>query len=445
MSFQQISDGILLVSCLFIILGSLFITLKMRFVQVRYLKTLFSILKNSFQSRADNSASHMILPHRALFTAMSTTLGISTIVGPVIAINLGGPGALLGFLLTSFLGSAATFTEVSLSIEHRKKLSSGEVMGGPMQYMAALISPAMAKWYALSCLSLMVIWSGAQANQLAAILDSPLLGTFRIPVFVSGFLIAGFILALFLGGIKRIGAFSAKLIPLMFTLYVGSCLLILGFNFDKLPGTFYAMFESALSPVALSSGGMVGGIVSTLRWGIFKGTQACEAGIGTQAIPHAMADTQDHETQGALAMLSTYTAGLLAFISGCVALVTETWASQDLPLGISMAAASFEMYFSSFGVVIIVVCAFLFGIGTILGNSYNGSQCFAYLTNNKKSLYYTLGATLMVFIGAITEVKVLWSFMDLILAAMAVPHMAALLRHVFRLKGAVGQKLPSEV
>lgn len=431
MSFQELSDYILFASCLFIILGSLLITLKTRMVQLRNLKILFRILINSLCDKNSNS-SNLISPHRALFTAMSTTLGISTIVAPIIAIHLGGPGALLGFLLTSFLGSAATFTEVSLCIQHRKKLNSGEVMGGPMQYIEVLLSPSAAKWYAICCLLLMITWSGAQANQLAAILDSPLLGNYRIPTFFSGLFITSSILIIFLGGIKRIGAFSAKLIPIMFILYSGASLLILCFNVEKLGSIFQDMFQSALSPVAMASGTLVGGIVSTLRWGIFKGTQACEAGIGTQAIPHSMAETNNPETQGAVAMLSTYTAGILAFLSGCVTLVTETWQNPELPLGISMVAASFEMYFSSFGVAIIIFCTFLFGIGTILGNNYNGGQCFAYLMDNRKNRYYIVGATAMVFIGTVAEVKMLWSFMDLILASMAVPHMAALLRHVFK-------------
>jgi AGCS family alanine or glycine:cation symporter len=90
------------------------------------------------------------------------------------------------------------------------------------------------------------------------------------------------------------------------------------------------------------------------------------------------------------------------------------------------------MYFSYFGVNIIIFCSFLFGIGTILGNNYNGGQCFAYLMDNKNNQYYVVGATAMVFIGAVAEVKMLWSFMDLILASMAVPHMAALLRQVLK-------------
>lgn len=117
---KSIADTLLFGSCIFILLGALFLTFRLKFVQLRLLPMLFRLLKRSIASRKEAVGEHTIQPHKALFTAMSTTLGISTIVGPVIAISLGGPGAMLGFLLTSILGSAATYAEVNLSIRYRK-------------------------------------------------------------------------------------------------------------------------------------------------------------------------------------------------------------------------------------------------------------------------------------------------------------------------------------
>jgi AGCS family alanine or glycine:cation symporter len=437
------ANYILFSCCLFILFGSVFLTFKTKFVQLR----LFSELYKMFKSRSKKNhieSDHTIQPHRALFTAMSTTLGLSTIVAPVIAINLGGPGALLGFLLTSFFGSAATYIEVRLTIQHRKKMESGAIMGGPMQYIKNILSPGAAKWYAVCCLILMMAWSGAQANQLAAILDSPLLGSYRIPTMVSGIFAAVLTLIALSGGIKRIGSLSAKLIPVMFVLYLGSCLWIIFLNIDKMGLIFTEMFQSALTPIPLASGTLVGGIVSALRWGVFKGTQCSEAGIGTQAIPHSMAETKDPDSQGVMAMLSTYMAGLIAFISGCVALITKTWQNPELPLGMSMVAASFELYFSVFGIAIIGISTMLFGFGTILGNSYNGSQCYNYLTDNKKIRLYLAATSIMIFIGAIAEVKTFWSIIDLVLASMAVPHMATLILYSMRRQKQESEKLIPE-
>src|SRR5579872_3402797 len=267
------ADYILFTACLLILAGSIFITIKMRFVQVRFFPALFKTLFASLSQRKQSENNHTIPPHKALFAAMSTTLGISTIVAPVIAIQLGGPGALFGFLLTAFFGSAATYTEVSLSVKHRKTLADGVIMGGPMQYLKHLISAKAAKWYALSCMLLMCAWSGAQANQLAAIFDSPMLGSYRVPTLLSGVVFAILVLVALLGGIKRIGAFSAKLVPIMFLLYVGSSIWILLINSDKIGTIFQEMFHSALHLYALANGAVVGGVVSALRWGIFKGTQ----------------------------------------------------------------------------------------------------------------------------------------------------------------------------
>jgi len=424
-----IADGVLLASCLFILLGSVFITFKLKFVQFRVFPALVKMLTQSIRSRKNEETLHTIPPHRALFTAMSTTLGISTIVGPVIAIHLGGPGALLGFLLTSFFGSAATYAEVKLSIKHRQKLPTGEVQGGPMQYLKFIFSPAAAKWYAICSFVLMTAWSGAQANQLAAILDSPLLGDYRIPTLVSGAVLAVLVIITLCGGIKRIGAFSAKLVPTMFLLYLGSCLWIIFSNIHQFQTVCSQIFSAFLSPYSMISGTLVGGVVSALRWGVFKGIQASEAGIGTQAIPHSMAETDNAENQGILAMFSTYTAGIVAFISGCVALMTGTWEDPNLPLGITMVAESFRLYFSTVGIAIVAVSAILFAFGTILGNSFNGSQCYSYLTDRKRIYYYYAATAFMIFLGAISDVKIVWFVIDLILAAMALPHMAALIIH----------------
>lgn len=429
-----ISDYILFVTCLFILGGSVFISFKTGFVQIRLLPYLFKMLrKNSKEKENPN----LISPNRALFTAMSTTLGIGSIVGPVIAIHLGGPGALIGFLLTSFFGCAATYLEVNLSLLFRKKLPSGEIMGGPMQYLKTLLSPSFAKWYAMAGLLLMMAWSSAQANQLVAILDSPLLGDYRISTMVSGAVIAVLTLIVLIGGIQRISSLSAKLVPVMFTLYVGASLWIVFMNVDRLGEVFGVIISSALSPYAMGTGAVVGGIMSSLRWGIFKGTQVCEAGVGTQAIPHSMAETNDPKAQATLAMLSTYTAGILSFLSGCVSLLTGTWEDPTLPLGISMVAASYHMYFSTLGIVIIAISVFLFAFGTILGNSYNGSQCFGYLTQNRGVFYYYAVTCCMVFLGSIADVKMVWSSIDLVLSIMVIPHMAALVLYAIKDKALI--------
>ncbi len=429
---QWITDPVLFAVCIFLLAGSVYITIKMRFIQIQLLPFLYSKLKNSFSKEKSVEKEHTISPSKALFTAMSTTLGISTLVGPVIAIQLGGPGALLGFLLTAFFGSAATYVEVCLSVHYRKKQADGKIMGGPMQYLKQIFSARLAKWYALCCMILMMGWSAAQANQLAAVLDSPALGSFRIPVVYSGLVLVLVVILALKGGVKRIGSVSSKLVPIMFLLYIGSSLWIIALNIDQMGTILNTMWKAAFTPYAMATGSLVGGVVSAVRWGIFKGVSVTESGVGTQTIPHSMAETTDPRAQGSLAMLSTFSAGGVAFLSGCVALITNTWQDPSLSIGMSAVVASYEQYFSFAGVFIVAISAILFGLGTILGNGFNGSQCYGYLTENRKAGFYLLGTALMVFLGAIGEVRTVWSMVDVLLALIAVPHMAALLLSIHK-------------
>lgn len=427
--YKSLTDSVLFIICLFILAGSLYVSFKVKWVQIRSLPLLWRTLKKSF-TETSRDTKHTLSSTKALFTAMSTTLGISTLVGPVIAIQLGGPGALIGFLLTAFLGSAVTYVEVYLGVKYRTTLSSGKVMGGPMQYLRVLSSPKMAKFYALGCVILMMGWSAAQANQLASILDSPSLGSFRIPSVYSAIALATLCSFVVLGGVKRIGSFSAKLVPVMFLLYIGASLWILALNIDKLGYVIQTIIGSMFSPYSMASGALVGGAVTALRFGIFKGVQTTEAGMGTQTIPHSFAEVRDPREQGVLAMLSTFSAGGLAFLSGCVALITNTWQDSSLPLGISMVMASYEQYFSLFGTIVIAASALLFGFGTILGNMFNGSQCYGYLMENKNSRYYYIAMAVMIFLGAMGEVRVVWSLVDILMAFIVVPHMMILLIQV---------------
>ncbi len=410
-----------------ILSASLLLTVKTRFIQFRKLPHMFRLLFTLiFKRQKESDGNATVGAHRALFSAMSTTIGISTIVSPVIAIRIGGPGAVLGFLIATILGAAVNFTEVAFALSYRKHHPDKGVAGGPMQYMQDEIKPWLAKWYAFFTFIMLLGWSAAQANQLGAIFSSELVGKFSIPNWVTGAILAVLVTALLLSGFKRISSFSAKLVPVMFLIYLGGSLWIILANFSSLPSIFKMVIESAFAPKAFGSGIMVGGIVSALRWGVFKGLQASEAGVGTQTIPHSMAETKVPFDQGILAMVSTYSAGCIFILSSLVALVTETWLDPNLAIGINMVAASFQSYFSTVGLLIVMASALLFAFGTILGNSFNGSQCFIYLTKNRFMPLYYVAAASLIFIGTVMDVTIVWSLIDYLIVPVVVPHILSI-------------------
>ncbi|MFC2049255.1 alanine/glycine:cation symporter family protein [Chlamydiota bacterium] len=425
--WKPVGDMFLFVTTLIVLGASLLLTIKTRFIQFRklpyMLRLFFSLI---FKRHVEAEGPSTVRAHKALFTAMSTTIGISTIVSPFIAMRLGGPGAILGFLLATFLGAAVNFTEVTFALSYRKTHPTTGVAGGPMQYLHDEIRPFLAKWYAFFTFLLMMGWSAAQANQLGAILSSPQLGNVHIPAWVTGAFLAVTVTLILIGGIKRIANLSAKLVPLMFFLYVGGALWIVCANLEKLPAIAKMVFESALAPQAFGSGVVVGGIVSAFRWGVFKGLHSNEAGVGTQTIPHSMAETDGAAEQGILSMIATYSAGCICILSSLVALMTESWINPNLGLGIDMVAYSFQSYFSTIGLVIVALSAFLFAFGTILGNSFNGSQCYIYLTKSRYLTVYYLATGALVFVGCIIDVAAIWSLVDFMLVPVLVPHILSI-------------------
>ncbi len=419
---ETILDLILFSCGLLMLIVSLILTIKTRFIQFRKIPQMLQL----FFGKRKAATEKTICSRRALFTAMSTTLGISTMVAPVIAIRIGGPGAVIGFFLATILGAAVSFTEVTFALSYRKQHTS-TIAGGPMQYLQDSISPFLAKWYAFFCGLLMMVWSSAQANQLCQLFNSSFLGSFSVPPWISGLILAVSVTLILIGGIKRISSFSAKLVPTMFLLYMGACLWIIVTNYTLLPDIFRLIWTSCWKPQAFGSGMMIGGVLSAFRWGILKGLHGNEAGLGTQTIPHSMAETDQPADQGVLSMASTYCAGLLLILSSLVTLITGTWLDSHLALGMDMVAASFHQYFSYIGLIVVAISALLFGFGTILGNSYNGSQCFTYLIKGKQlPLYYLMTAGL-IFFGAIANVIVLWSCIDVVLAIVLVPHILSIL------------------
>ncbi|MBD3273491.1 amino acid carrier protein [Candidatus Dependentiae bacterium] len=420
---KELSDRILIIPYIIVLLGCIIITIKTKFVQIRMFPKMLRLFFK--KSDKENKDELKIKSKHALFTAISTSIGIGNIVGPIIAIKLGGPGALLGFIVAVFFGAATIFTEVSLAVEYRTPLKTGGFAGGPMQYLKKAFHPILGKIYAFAVAVLLLAWSTNQANTLADILQS-----YSIPTYLTGIFLATLTLIYLIGGIKKIGEFSSKIVPLMFILFCTISLWIIFSNIGKIPHVLSLIFKTALTKKALTGAGI--GLL--LRWGIAKGTQASEAGVGTATIPHSMAMVKKPTDQGILAMLSTYSVGFVCLLSGLVVLLTGTW-QMDVPLGINMLAKSFAMYTPyQIGSIVLVICTFLFSLGSIIGNSYNGSQGFLHFTKNRFVNLYYLAMGIIIFFGCIFSVEFVWSFVDFFVIPVAMINIIAVVILLFKRK-----------
>lgn len=418
----QFQDEVILLTILAIFLACIVLTVQTGFIQLRGFLYMLSLLKKALfnKARVDVDEVH-ILPIQSLFTAMSTSIGIGNIVGPIIAIKLGGPSAVIGFVLAMLFGAASTFTEVYLALVSREETDE-YVHGGPMQYLKKYIGSFWGHLYAVTAFILLICWCSSQSNTFG-----DLLNTYNIPDYISGAILAILVLFILLGGIKRIAEFASQVVPWMFIFYSVSCLLIIAMNYTEIFPSIKLIFQSLFSSAELlKTGGGFSAAILAFRWGLAKGFQTNESGLGTASIPHSMAGGTRPFDQAILAMAAVFSNGILCLLTSMVVLVTGAWKYEHLGIGINILRSVFEDHLSWVGSFLLILCSILFVITTVLGNAYNGSQAFGFVTKDRYLKLYYLFVGLFVFLGTIMDAKVAWSYVDYFLIPLAIPHVIGL-------------------
>lgn len=404
-------------TALFLLVG-IYLSVKTRFIQIRAFPRFITLLSKGTKHHHEKKEK-MINPISALFTAMSTTIGMGNIAGPSIAVITGGPGALFWLVLYSFFGAVTKFTEVMLAMTFRKKLPDGSVLGGPTQYLKELF-PQFGMWYGGLTVFLFAGWSGLQSNTLANVfyLES-------VPKWVTGLVLATIVFVTLLGGIQRIGAVASKLVPFMFVLYVSFAGFILFRDISVLVYALKLVFSHIFTPCA-AMGGFVGATVfDAVRIGVHKSAYITECGLGTSSIAHAMADTDKPKDQATLAMFSVVADTILSILSGLLVIVTGVW-NQGGQFTSTLVYEIFRDYSSDLGKWVLLLSITLFVLTTVIGNSFNASQSYAAFTKYKGMMRYYLFLAAIIFVGALVEMPLAWKVMDLILVLVAIPHLVGL-------------------
>ncbi len=291
--------------------AGVFLTFKLRFVQLRRLFHGFGVTSGKYDDPNEpGDVSHF----QALTTALSATVGIGNIAGAAWAIHWGGPGALFWMWMTAFLGMATKFTEVTLAQRYRDVKSpeeiehkwEGSVSGGPMYYIERGLGSGwrwMAVFFAVMLGSTAFLTGNAvQANTVADTVQS----SFGVPNLVTGLIAAVIIAAVILGGITRIGKVTGILAPVMAAIYVSGALVIILLNVDQLLPTFALIFREAFNPTAGVAGTGIGAFLVTLNWGVNRGLFSNEAGQGSAPIAHAAAQTDEPVSEGVVGLVEPF-------------------------------------------------------------------------------------------------------------------------------------------
>ena len=257
-----------------------------------------------------------ITPFQAVCTALAATVGTGNIAGVAGAIAIGGPGAVFWMWVSALLGMCTKFTEVTLAVHFREKNSQGDWVGGPMYYIKNGLKKHW-HWlaYAFALFGVLAVFgtgNATQVNTITAAINSALLNYHMISdaVVPTSSLIIGIIIALLvalilLGGIKRIGNVTEKLVPLMALLYIVLSLGVILMNLGRVPGVLGSIISGAFRPSSVT-GGIVGSMFLSMQKGVARGIFSNEAGLGTGSIAHACADTQKPVKQGLFGVFEVF-------------------------------------------------------------------------------------------------------------------------------------------
>lgn len=409
-----------------LLLTGLYLTIRLRGVQFRKLwPALYLGLVVRKEPDAEGDISHF----QALMTALAATVGTGNIVGVATAIATGGPGALFWMWVTGLVGMATKFSEAMLSVKYRVTDDRGEQAGGPMYYLAHGIRwrwlgrPLAALFALFAAVAAFGIGNMVQSNSVA----DALRGSFGLPMWVSGLLLAVAAGLVILGGIRSIGRFTGFFVPFMILAYMLGSGLILVLFAGRIPAAFELIFEGAFSGTA-ATGGFAGVAVrQAIRFGVARGIFSNESGLGSAGIAAAAAQTREPVRQALVSMTQTFIDTLVVCsFTGLTILVTGAW--QEGLNGAPLTQAAFRQGLpGEWGGYVVTISLAMFAFSTMLGWSYYGEKSIEYLLGEWSIRPYRVLFTLAIFFGAVRSLDFVWSLSDVMNGLMAVPNLVGLL------------------
>ena len=408
---------------LVLLIGSLTFTLYFKFINVRGFSHSIDIIRGKYDNPRDTG---QISHFQALTSALSATIGLGNIAGVAVAVSLGGPGAVFWMIFIAFFSMSAKFVSATLGLLYRKVNEDGSVSGGPMYYLNYglkergydNLGKILAAMYAI------FIIGGAfgggnmfQANQ-SYELFGKLIG---LPNYLYGIILAILVGFVIVGGIKRIGETTEKIVPLMVVLYVSASLFVIFTNLEKLPMVLSSIFNQAFVPDA-AYGGFIGALVTGVKRAVFSN----EGGVGSASIAHSAAKTDEPVREGIVAMIGPFIDTIIVcFMTASVILIT----SDSNPLykvggginGAELTSAAFGTAISWFPYVLSVV-VFLFSFSTMISWYYYGDKGWKYLFGDSTIKIYQTMYLSAVVLGSIASLGHVIDFSDMMILSCAFPN-----------------------
>lgn len=379
-----------------------------------------------------------VTPFQAVTTALAGSVGTGNIASITLAITLGGAGALFWLWVTALIGMCTKYAEVVLAIRFRERNANGDWVGGPMYYIKNGLGSNW-RWLGVAfsifgSLAAFGIGNAVQVGNITSAVNTMLSvfskGDISVNVnLIVGVIIAAVVALVLLGGIKRLGSVTEKLVPFMSIVYILACLCVILANLDALGSTFALIIKGAFNPSAVVGG--VGGftLMQCISLGVKRGVFSNEAGLGSAPIAHAASSETNPVRQGMYGILEVFVDTILiCTLTGITLLISGIELNYGTQGTTALNSEAIGTVFGSqAGCLIIAVGITLFALTSIFGWGLYGTRCAEYVFGSRIIKPYQLVFVLACILSATMEMNLIWSIADTLNGLMAIPNLIALI------------------
>ncbi|MCP4935738.1 MAG: alanine:cation symporter family protein [bacterium] len=416
---------------LWLVIGAVFFTIYMGFVNIRGFKHAIELVRGDYANPDDKGeVSHF----QALATAVSGTVGIGNIGGVAVAVTVGGPGATFWLIVAGFLGMSTKFVECTLGVKYRTENPDGSVSGGPMYYLSkgfaergmAGFGNVIGTFYAIGIfIGALGIGNMFQSNQAYVQLNNVAGGSLDGFGWLVGLIMAAVVFSVIIGGIKSIARVTEKIVPFMAVFYCVFALIVIFMNFSSIPEAVGNIFTGAMT-----GEGVAGGAIGALIIGFQRAVFSNEAGIGSASIAHSAVRTNEPVTEGYVSLLEPFIDTIIICTITALVIGTSQVADPNFAgnaKGIAMTSAAFERQLSWFPIPL-AFAGVLFAFSTMISWSYYGLKGWTYLFGEGDfgQTIYKLIFCAFVALGCIVQLGPILDISDALVFLICVPNILGL-------------------
>ncbi len=410
----------------FIASVSIYLTVRTRFFQIRKLGLILGSTFGRLFEKYEDRGKGKMTPFQAVSTALASTVGMGSIAGVAAALAVGGPGSIFWMWLLALLGTITKTAEISLAVHYRDVEENGRFRGGPMYYIRKGLG-----WPLLAGLFSGGIFVNALLS--ASLLQAHTVGRAFLAAYdINPYVVAGIMTAVtaivVLGGLRRIGRFSERLVPLMSVVYVVAGLALFLMNYRAIPEVFALIFKHAFAPMPAVGGFAGATVLLALQTGMARGMFGNEAGMGTAPMAHATADTEHPFEQGLWGAFEVFVVTfIICTITSFAVLSTGVLASGKS--GIELVMVAFGTVFpEQIAGALISFCILTFCLTTQIGFFiyYETASVNLFGKGAMKYVKWLYFIPPLIFAG-VADVERVWVFANIAVGLCAIPNLVAVL------------------